>query len=178
MKQCWLIVYETFGNTFQWNYILEFYHLHSRKCTWNCRLSKWRPFCPGREEINWYTWNNFFRNSVFFVVVVITCIHLSLSGFFLHLMIETISNATHLRNHDDVIKWKHFPRCWPFVRGFHRSLVNSPHIGQWHGTALTFSFICAWINGGVNTHEAGVIWEASALIMTSLYWLYNLTRLC
>ena len=23
--------------------------------------------------------------------------------------------------HDDVIKWKHFPRYWPFVRGIHRS---------------------------------------------------------
>ena len=23
--------------------------------------------------------------------------------------------------HDDVIKWKHFPRNWPFVRGMHRS---------------------------------------------------------
>ena len=22
---------------------------------------------------------------------------------------------------DDVIKWKHFPRYWPFVRGIHRS---------------------------------------------------------
>ena len=28
--------------------------------------------------------------------------------------------------HDDVIKWKHFPRYWPFVRVIHRSLVNSP----------------------------------------------------
>ena len=25
------------------------------------------------------------------------------------------------RRHDDVIKWKHFPRYWPFVRGIHRS---------------------------------------------------------
>ena len=25
--------------------------------------------------------------------------------------------------HDDVIKWKHFPCYWPFVRGIHRSLV-------------------------------------------------------
>ena len=25
------------------------------------------------------------------------------------------------RTHDDVIKWKHFPRYWPFVRGIHRS---------------------------------------------------------
>ena len=28
--------------------------------------------------------------------------------------------------HDDVIKWKHFPRYWPFVRGIHRSPVNFP----------------------------------------------------
>ena len=32
--------------------------------------------------------------------------------------------------HDDVIKWKHFPRYWPFLRGIHRSPVNSPHKGQ------------------------------------------------
>ena len=28
--------------------------------------------------------------------------------------------------HDDVIKWKHFSRYRPFVRGIHRSQVNSP----------------------------------------------------
>ena len=51
--------------------------------------------------------------------------------------------------HDDVIKWKHFPRYWPFVRGIQRSPVNSPHKGQWRG-ALMLSLICAWINGWVN----------------------------
>ena len=56
--------------------------------------------------------------------------------------------------HDDVIKWKHFPRYWPFVRGIHRSPVNSPHKGQWRG-ALIFSFICVWINSWVNNREAG-----------------------
>ena len=56
--------------------------------------------------------------------------------------------------HDDVIKWKHFPRYWPFVRGIHRSPVNSPHKGQWRG-ALMFCLICAWINGWVNNGEAG-----------------------
>ena len=56
--------------------------------------------------------------------------------------------------HDDVIKWKHFPRYWPFVRGIQRSPVNSPHKGQWRG-ALMFSLICAWINDWVNTREAG-----------------------
>ena len=59
-----------------------------------------------------------------------------------------------ITNHDDVIKWKHFPRYWPFVRGIHRSPVNSPHKGQWRG-ALMFSLICAWINAWVNNREAG-----------------------
>ena len=56
--------------------------------------------------------------------------------------------------HDDVIKWKHFPRNWPFVRGIHRSPVNSPHKGQWRG-ALMISMICVWINDWVNNREAG-----------------------
>ena len=56
--------------------------------------------------------------------------------------------------HDDVIKWKHFPRYWLFVRGIHRSPVNSPHTGQWRG-ALMFSLICTWINSWVNNGEAG-----------------------
>ena len=54
--------------------------------------------------------------------------------------------------HDDVIKWKHIPRYWPFVRGIHRSPVNSAHKGQWRG-ALMFSLICVWINGWVNNRE-------------------------
>ena len=57
-------------------------------------------------------------------------------------------------SHDDVIKWKHFPRNWPFVRGILRSPVNSPHKGQWRG-ALMFSLICVWINDWVNSREAG-----------------------
>ena len=56
--------------------------------------------------------------------------------------------------HDDVIKWKHFPRNWPFVPGIHRSPVNSPHKGQWRGT-LMFSLICVWINDWINNREAG-----------------------
>ena len=64
------------------------------------------------------------------------------------------ANLTHiLQSHDDVIKWKHFPRYWPFVRGIHRSPVNSPHKGQWRG-ALMFSLICVWINGWENNREA------------------------
>ena len=56
-------------------------------------------------------------------------------------------------NHDDVIKWKHFPRYWPFVWGIPRSPVNSPYKGQWRGD-LMFPLICAWMNGWVNTRKA------------------------
>ena len=63
-------------------------------------------------------------------------------------------NGKSLGFHDDVIKWKHFPRYWPFVRGIHRSPVNSSLKGQWRG-ALMFSLICARINGWVNNGEAG-----------------------
>ena len=56
--------------------------------------------------------------------------------------------------HDDVIKWKHFPCYWPFVRGIQRSLVDFPHKGQWCG-ALMFSLICAWTNGWANKRDTG-----------------------
>ena len=54
--------------------------------------------------------------------------------------------------HDDVIKWKHFPRYWP--------LGNSPVTGELPAQrsvtrSLDVFFICAWINGWVNIREAG-----------------------
>ena len=64
--------------------------------------------------------------------------------------------------HDEVIKWKHFPRYWPFVWGIHRSPVNSPHKGQWRG-ALMFSLICVRINGWVNDRKAGDVRRYRAL---------------
>ena len=45
-------------------------------------------------------------------------------------------------HHDDVTKWRHFPRYWPFVRIINRSPLSSP-------------LICAWTNGWANTGDAG-----------------------
>ena len=59
------------------------------------------------------------------------------------------------QNHDDVIKWKYFPRYWPFARGIHQTPVNSPHKSQWRGALMFVFFICAWINGWVNNLKAG-----------------------
>ena len=84
------------------------------------------------------------------VDVIITCL---LRFVFVELLILGQSHDQYSA-HDDVIKWKHFPRYWLFVRGIHRSPVNSPHKGQWRG-ALMFSLICARINGWVNKREAG-----------------------
>ena len=47
-----------------------------------------------------------------------------------------------------------FPRYWSFVRGIHRSPVNSQHKCQWRG-ALVFSLICPWLNSRVNSREVG-----------------------
>ena len=74
-----------------------------------------------------------------------------------HIMICRLKTQRHFQySHDDVIKWKHFPRNWPFVRGIHRSRWI-PHKGQWRG-ALMFSLTCVWtymINDWVNNREAG-----------------------
>ena len=43
--------------------------------------------------------------------------------------------------HDNVIKRKHFPRYWPFVRGIHQLPVNSPHKGQWRGALMVFFYL-------------------------------------
>ena len=55
--------------------------------------------------------------------------------------------------HDDIIKWKHFPRYWSFVQGIHRSPMNSPHKGQWCGVLL-YSLNCA-LNRCLSKHSWG-----------------------
>ena len=95
--------------------------------------------------------------------------YLMYSLFVLHLITnEVLSSALLVLNEDNhgiqtrlawerqdgVIKWKFFPRYWPFVRGFRRSPVDSPHKDQWRG-ALMFSLICAWTNGWTNNWKAG-----------------------
>ena len=73
-----------------------------------------------------------------------------------------LSYLVHPTN-DDVIKWKHFPRYWPFVWGTHWSPVNSPHKDAelwcflWFAPEQTIQ----------QTIEKPVIWDAITLIMTS-----------
>ena len=61
--------------------------------------------------------------------------------------------------HDDVIKWKHFSRYKPFVRGIHRWPVNSPQKGlvtrKASDAELWFFFDLRLNNVWVNNREAG-----------------------
>ena len=66
--------------------------------------------------------------------------------------------------HDDVIKWKHFPRYWSFVRGIHRSPVNSPHKSQWRGALMYI------INGWVNNGESGDLRRHRAHYHFTVIW--------
>ena len=43
--------------------------------------------------------------------------------------------------HEDVIKWKHFLRYWPFARGIHQSPDEFPS-RQWRGALMAY-MICA-----------------------------------
>ena len=111
---------------------LDHYH-------WNKRSSHWQPSCHWlhRRLLEWQPW-----------------VHPVTSSLSIWRPFGFSDLVAHFQVHDDVIKWKHFLRYWPFARGIHRAPVNSPHKGHWRG-ALMFSLICAWINGWVNTGEAG-----------------------
>ena len=59
--------------------------------------------------------------------------------------------------HDDVIKWKHFPRYWPFVRGIHRTPVHRwiPRRKGSDGELWCFLWSAPWINGWEKNCEVG-----------------------
>ena len=48
-------------------------------------------------------------------------------AFFCSLRGESAGDRWIPHSHDDVIKWKHFPCYWTFVRGIYWWLVDSPH---------------------------------------------------
>ena len=69
----------------------------------------------------------------------------------------------------DGVKWKHFPRYWPFVRGVDRSPVNSLNKNKCRG-ALVFSLIYSWTNSWLNKQkDAG---DLRRHVMRNLQWLH------
>ena len=116
---------------------------------WINLLYKWYLSHAYRNTENEFAFESGGNWHISSYLIIFTCI--TKQTFGINPAVTTVQRST---SHDDVIKWKHFPRYWPFVRGIHRSTVNSPHKGQWRG-ALMFSLMCARINSWVNNREAG-----------------------
>ena len=76
-----------------------------------------------------------------------------------------------MRRHDDVIKWRHSLRYWPFVSGIHRSPADSPHKGQWRGAFMFFLSSEQMVEQTVDTP---VIETPIALNMTALWRVISL----
>ena len=102
-------------------------------------------------------------------------------SWWLEIYVRRFHNKPYMIKHDDVIKWNHFPRYWPFVRGIHWSPVNYPQKGQCRG-ALMFPLICAWINGWTNNREAGELSRHRAhydvTVMYSVSGVHSYHRIC
>ena len=150
-RQCWKIR-QIDDISFQWTLditgpILHNWYMFVEWGVWTCFKELFNPASPDDrvlfvQRIRWV------EDSRTNEQVMRHCHHFD--DFFYRWLHWKLS----FNNHDDVIKWKYFPRNWPFVRGIHRSPVNSPHKGQWRG-ALMFCLICVWINDWVNNREAG-----------------------
>ena len=62
--------------------------------------------------------------------------------------------------HDDVMTWKCFPSYWPFMRGIHWPLLDSPHKGPVMGSFDEFFAV-----GCEQTVELLVSWNAMTLML-------------
>ena len=73
------------------------------------------------------------------------------------------------RNDNDVVKWKHFPSCSPFVRRIHRWPVRGEFTAQRPVTRSCDLFVDLHLKKTVE-YKIGrlVIWEAITPVMTSL----------
>ena len=133
LNKCWNIVNWTLGNKFQWNINRNLYIFIQenafKNVVWKMAVILFRPQC----------------------VKVLNSISQKVVKRALSWPLFLECKFTHNRR---FIKWKHFPRYWPFVRWINRSSVNFHHKGQWRG-ALRFSLICAWTNGWANNWDAG-----------------------
>ena len=79
--------------------------------------------------------------------------------------------------HDNVIISNHCSRYLPFVRGSHRSQVNSPHKSRCR-EALMFSLICDWTNGWVNNRDPGDLRRYCAHYDTTVMNSLSLSVIC
>ena len=130
-------------------------------------------FLKLRLHISWFIFNALrcVLNNCYFADKIYKCFfwnesHCTLIHYIPHIC-SWRPNGQYVSHHDDIIKWKHFPRYWRFVREIQRSTLDSHHKGRWHG-ALMFFFSSAPQQTFEQRIETSVIWDTNALIMTSM----------
>ena len=89
------------------NFLIEIHTFLFNELHFKMASGKWRPVCLGLNILAAFPWPS-------------TSLGLNkMTDIFPDSILKSLS-------HDDVIKWKHFPRNWSFVRGIHRS-HHRPH---------------------------------------------------
>ena len=83
-----------------------------------------------------------------------------------HINIAICGHTSHYYFHYDVIKWKHFPRYWPFVQAIHRWIpLTKASVSR---SFDVFFDLCLNKRLSKQSIEMPVTWYTVALIMTSL----------
>ena len=80
------------------------------------------------------------------------------------------TSVLEMLNHDDVIKWKYFPRNWPFVQGIHRS--NNREAGDLRRHRAHYDVIVKWghsskIWGSCDVNARGILRRNRSRVYTT-----------
>ena len=108
----------------------------SRSSSWHHYMEMLSAFLALWED-NWSLVGSLHKGTVMGIFCV--CFDNSLNKQLNKHIMQFVAWADHY--HGEVIKWKYFPRDWPFVQG------------QWCRT-LMFAFICVWANGWATNRDA------------------------
>ena len=135
---------------------LEFYHFHSRKCTRNCRLPRWRPLCPGGNEFTllWCLW--------WVTVWMDWCVWSMIKG-------KCMLTWSHVRTNDRcfIAAQKHHQKNWCFTDWstiLHYHTNHALKTKTWHDT----NFVVIRGTGDVFMRTYGATNDAKVGIITSL----------
>ena len=144
---------------------------------------RWNIMRPGKSQqkhINFIiSLTQFLQNHVYFPCHErphVSRVHVIRGRFIRVSLYQTASCFTrwypgHL--HDDVMKWKHYPYYWPFVRVIHRLPLDSPHMGP----VQVMVMVCRW---SVPIHHLRqywiiVIWQQNSIeifCVKKMHWKY------
>ena len=109
------------------------------------------PLCYETLVVNWQNWLFTLFHQSRYVLSPNPIGPLGTNFREMNVRIQTFSVKKMYRY--DVIKWKHFPHYCSFVRGIHRSPMNS--LQRPNSYNSMFSLICAWTHDWVNNRDAG-----------------------